>query len=52
VLSRVKKVFICYIQSCLGHSLGITPKWLPFVGQESGSFCWSNHAIFQEITTV
>jgi len=32
--------------------LGSTQKWLPFVGQESGYFCFLNYAIFQEITIV
>jgi len=32
--------------------LGITKKWLPFVGQECGYFCWLNYAILQEITTA
>ena len=47
------KVFTCLnIKGCLRRSLGITQKWLHFVGHESGYFCWSYYAIFQGTTTV
>jgi len=27
-------------QGCLQQSVVITPKWLPFVGEESSYICW------------
>jgi len=39
-------------KDCLRQFLGITQKWLPFVGQESGYFCSWNYAIFQGITSL
>jgi len=47
------KVFTCLnTPASLRQSLGITQKWLPFLGQQNGYFWWSNYAIFQGITTV
>ena len=47
-LGGAKKIFTCLNAE---GSLRQSQKW-PFAGQESGYFCWSNYAIFQETTIV
>jgi len=38
-----QKVFTCLnTPASLRQSLGITQKWLPYVGQENGYFGWSS----------
>jgi len=45
--ARKTKVFTSInISDSLGHLLGITQKWLPFVDQEIEYFFWMKYAIF------
>jgi len=42
----------CLVRLPLSTPLGITQKWLPFLGQGNGCFCWSHYVIFQGNTEI
>jgi len=48
-LGGAKKVFTCLnTKVCLRQSLGVTPKWLPFVGQKVAVFVGFTMRFFRE----
>jgi len=52
-LGGAKKVFTCLnTKVCLRQSLGVTQKWLPFVGQKVAIFVGRTMGFFQGKNTV